>query len=1469
MKKIGLPALLMLAVSSFAFESPSDLTYTTPVVYTVNLPITPDTPTVTDTVFLYSVAPALPAGLVLDSVSGVISGAPESASVATDYVVTASNDSGSTTDTINITVNERPSIVSDPMSQMVNAGSTVKFGVVAAGTAPLTYKWLFNDIDSVGNTDTLTLFNVQVSDTGFYSVVVSNLIGDTTSSNAALSLNKPPVISSQPVSQMANTGSTVKFGVQATGTAPLTYQWVKNNTDTVGLLDTLTLSNVQAVDTGSYKVLVHNVAGDTVSTSVTLGLNVAPLITSQPVVTQTVNADSSVTFGVVATGTGPLHYVWTKDDADSVGNQDTLVIASVVGADSGYYRCVVTNVAGVAASDSGVLIVHTPPEITSQPVSLMVNTGDTAQFVVVATGTAPVTYTWLKDNTDTVGTSDTLTLPNAQVSDVGTYQVFIHNSLGDLISDSVTLGLNVPSGILSQPVVTQTVLTGTTVKIGIVSVGTAPLHRKWLKNGVDSVGNQDTLTLSNVQLSDSGTYKCIVTNVAGIATSDSSILIVHALPVITSQSSSQMANAGSTVKFGVVVTGTTPLTYVWLKNNTDTVAFTDTLTILNFQAADTGSYRVFVHNIAGDTSSVSVTLGLNVAPNISSQPVTSQTVNSGVTVKLGVIATGTAQIHYKWVKNGVDSVGNLDTLTLVNVQGSDSGSYQCFVNNIAGVAPSNPGSLVVHYLPVILSQTSSQMANAGSTVKFGVVATGTAPLTYVWLKNNTDTVAFTDTLTILNFQASDTGSYQVFVHNIAGDTSSVSANLGLNILPSLTSQPVVSQTVNSGSTVKFGIGATGTNPLSYKWIHNGADSVGSSDTLTLINVQGSDSGSYQCFVTNVAGVAPSNSGTLHVQFVPVITSQPASQMVNSGSTATFGVVATGTAPLTYVWLKNNTDTVGSSDTLTLVNVQAADTGSYKVLIHNVAGDTSSVSVTLALNVAPSVTSQPASQVANETATVKFGVMASGTAPFSYKWLKNGVDSVGNLDTLTLVNVQGSDSGYYKCVVTNIAGVATSDSGVLTVNLAPVILSQPASQMVNAGSTVKFGVMAVGMDTLTYVWLKNNTDTVGTLDTLTLVNVQAADTGSYKVIVTNPLGDTTSNSVTLSLNVPASIVTQPIVSQTLVQGATAKFGVTASGTAPLFYKWLKNGVDSVGNLDTLTLVNVQGSDSGYYKCVVTNIAGVATSDSGVLQVLIAPMIAYVHNPAAYIKDSAITPDSVISTGGDVTHYALISPLPPGLSLDTLTGVISGTPTLQSLSADFSVIATGSGGSDTAVVNIGVFAIPSNFSYADDAAAYVLGLAITPNPPSITGFITHYSVSPAPPTGLVIDSLTGVLTGTPTTHQSFATDYTVTASNPLGSVQAIINITIVGVPTELSYIDDIPTYGRNIAISPPNVPTVQGIVTNYSILPALPTGITFDGTTGYIQGTPSVISPATNYTVTAQNPGGNTTAVIKIGVVNAGP
>jgi len=365
--------------------------------------------------------------------------------------------------------------------------------------------------------------------------------------------------------------------------------------------------------------------------------------------------------------------------------------------------------------------------------------------------------------------------------------------------------------------------------------------------------------------------------------------------------------------------------------------------------------------------------------------------------------------------------------------------------------------------------------------------------------------------------------------------------------------------------------------------------------------------------TGVAG-SPSNRA-------PLIRTQPTSQMVTAGQPASFSVAADGTAPLLYQWLKDGTAIAGAiSSSYTTPPTTTGDNGlRFSVTISDTAGSVTSNSATLtvtAADVAPSFTTQPASQtiVAGQTAT--FSVTASGTAPLSYQWSKNGTAISGAVSsTYTTPAETASDSGaQFSVVVTNSVGTATSNGAVLTVNPAPVapsITTQPSSQSITAGQTATFSVTALGTAPLNYQWRKNGTAVGANSLSYTTPAETASDSGAqFTVVISNSVGNVTSDAAILTVAPPAapSITTQPL-NQTVTAGQTATFSVTASGTSPLSYQWNRNGaVISGATSSTYTTPATSVSDNGtQFTVTITNSAGTTTSNTATLTVSTAPSI----------------------------------------------------------------------------------------------------------------------------------------------------------------------------------------------------------------------------------------------------------------------
>lgn len=188
-----------------------------------------------------------------------------------DAVSIGSSGTGATTgnvwfDDVLVQYVDPPDILADPQDTSVNLGQTASFNVWATGNVR-SYQWLFNGAAVAGATATnLVITNVHATNLGTYSVIVMNGVGPTESAAAVLSTNTPPSITAEPQGLTALSGSAVSFIVQATGSDPLSYQWVFNTAAMAGATNSeLDLPSVTYSNAGTYTVVITNAAGSVTS----------------------------------------------------------------------------------------------------------------------------------------------------------------------------------------------------------------------------------------------------------------------------------------------------------------------------------------------------------------------------------------------------------------------------------------------------------------------------------------------------------------------------------------------------------------------------------------------------------------------------------------------------------------------------------------------------------------------------------------------------------------------------------------------------------------------------------------------------------------------------------------------------------------------------------------------------------------------------------------------------------------------------------------------------------------------------------------------------------------------------------------------------------------------------------------------------------------------------------------------------
>jgi hypothetical protein len=978
---------------------------------------------------------------------------------ATNYAVIVTNPDRSVTSSVaSLTVLTAPEIFGQPASQTNAVGSTEIFAVTAIGTDPLHYQWQLNGTNMVnvtnhisGATSTnLTISNAQITNSGNYTVIVSNIENSVTSSVAILTVtNIRPVIILQPISQTNGVGTTANLAVtiNATATAPVSYQWQMNGTDMVNVTNhvsgatsaSLTITNAQPTNSGNYTVFVSNPGGSVTSSVAILTVtNIRPVIILQPI-SQTNGVGSAVNLAVTidATATAPVSYQWRIGGTTNLVNGGNitgatnaiLTINPAQTNNSGNYTVIVTNIGGSVTSSVAVLTVtNMPPEIKVQPASQTVAPGTTVNFMVTATGTAPLSYQWQLSGTNLANssgrngqisgvTSSGLKINNAQTNNNGNYTVIVTNITGISVTSSVAiLKVTGTPVITMQPTPTNQILAvGATATITVTAVGLEPLSYQWYVGETNLVNGatNNVLTISNAQTTNSGSYTVIVTNTVGSVTSSNAVLTVVRLMVVA---------------WGDNVYGQTNVP----------VGATNVMAIAG------GGY----HSLALQTNGTVVAWGYD---QYGETDVPGDLTN-GIAIAAGLDYSLALRADRTVVAWGDNTYGQTNVpADLTNVVAIAGGSFHSLALRADGTVVAW-GYNAYGQTNVPAGLTNVVAVAAGYLHSLALSADGTVT---GWGAGTNNTGSFPEFGQVMvpagltNVVAISAG----YFHNLAlqangmvvawgaGQTNDPNnengVEYGQSIVPVGLSNvvAVAGGAIHSlalranGAVVAWGAGQT--NDPS-----DGADYGQSIIPIGLSNVVAVAGGSFH-------SMALENDGS------PFIVRQPASQTTSSNTTVTFTVIALGAPALSYQWQKNDSNLTdggnvsGSTNaTLILTDVQAADAAGYTVVIANAIGSvTSSTAVLVVTNKPPEITVQPANQTAWVGSSVTFAVTATGTPPLSYQWYVEYVDVTNLVDgmttnVLTISNVQTNDSGSYWVIVTNLAGSVTSSKAVLTVMLPP-------------------------------------------------------------------------------------------------------------------------------------------------------------------------------------------------------------------------------------------------------------------------------------------------------------------------------------------------------------------------------------------------------------------------------------------------
>ncbi|MBR2783232.1 MAG: hypothetical protein IKD93_03465, partial [Firmicutes bacterium] len=833
---------------------------------------------------------------------------------------------------------------------------------------------------------------------------------------------------------------------------------------------TLSLTLQAKHDGYQYYCKVKDSHGNSVnSNTVKITVGTPLKITTQPA-NFTGAAGSTATFKVVAQGDG-LTYQWyyKKYGASSFvkstlasGTKATYSMTVANRHDEWQYYCIVKDSYGNSVkSDTVKISVGSPLQIVSQsPQHMTVAVGDNLYIFVEAEDDV-LTYQWyyksatasgFSKSTAESGTTYRYSTEVQAKHDGWQYYCIVKDIHGNSIkSDVFTVSVGETS--LRRDQNTPADVTGHIGEPAVFTVAAEGdgLTYQWYykKAGSDTFAKStlacaktDTYSTTIQEKYDGWQYYCVVTDRYGSSLNSrvARLSVGNPLRITTDLNTNYCSAVGYPITFHVAAEGD-GLSYQWYSTTADPDNYgykpvpeasgkTDTFTHVLTEYDKSTSMRVYC--VVTDSHGTSVQSYNPVVLVVPPMSITSQTEQArfdsekGETVQLSVTAYGgdtnkTCQWHF------IRKLGKQETDTEVDGEISNTyygssnatytaslpGRYYCVITDGQGNSVTSEEITVVKKIYIITQPTGGSLTVAQPTVDMGLAyGGGLDPLTYQWYHDGNAIPDATDRM----YSAAEAGSYYCIVRDAFGDsartdTVQVTDERDMKV----TRQPVGGALPTGSQGLYVDIAVTGGDgSYVYKFYRDG--SLQSTKTVNYMYIH--DAGQWYIVVQDGSGRSV-QSNTFLVRPELQITQQPEGGNIESaGSSVALSVTAAdGAPPYTYQWLKNGENISGA----TYRTYTAASAGNYSVKLTDSAGswvisDTAVVTETL------HITAEPEDKwiKATDSTTLSIGV-SGGTGTVTCQWQKYNGSSWINFRTGASINVDGTQFGTYRCVVSDSAG----------------------------------------------------------------------------------------------------------------------------------------------------------------------------------------------------------------------------------------------------------------------------------------------------------------------------------------------------------------------------------------------------------------------------------------------------------------
>ncbi|KAM9664701.1 LOW QUALITY PROTEIN: titin-like [Trichechus inunguis] len=721
---------------------------------------------------------------------------------------------------------------------------------------------------------------------------------------------------------------------------------------------------------------------------------------------------------------------------------------------------------------------------------------------------------WFKDGKE-IASSDkyriafvegtaSLEISRVDMNDAGNFTCRATNSVGSKDSSGALI-VQEPPSFVTKPE-SKDVLPGSAVCLKSTFQGSTPLTIRWFKGDKELVsggtcyitkyGLESSLELYPVKTSDSGTYTCKISNVAGSMECSANLFVKGPATFVEKLEPSQLLKKGDTTQLTCKVTGTPPIKITWFVNDREIkesskhkmsfVESTAVLRLTDVAVQDSGEYMCEAQNEAGSDHCSSIII-VKESPYFTKEFKTVEVLKEYDVMLLGEVA-GTPPFEITWFKDNMTLRSGrkyktfiqdqLVSLQILKFVAADAGEYQCRVTNEVGSSTCS-ARVTLRDPPTFVKKIESTSSLRGGTAAFQATLKGSVPITVTWLKDNEeitedDSIRMTfennvASLYLSGIEVKHDGKYVCQAKNDAG-IQRCSALLSVKEPATITDE-AVSIDVTHGDPATLQVKFSGTKEITAKWFKDGQEltlghkyRISVTDTvsvLKIISTEKKDSGEYTFEVQNDVGRSSCKASinVLDLIIPPSFTKKLKKMDSVKGSSIDLECIVAGSHPISIQWFKDDREISASEKYkfsfhdntafLEISHLEGTDSGTYTCSATNKLLFRSNINLPLPFCFVfypepPHFVEKPQSQDVNPNTRVQLKALVGGTAPMTIKWFKDNKElhsgaarSVWKDDTSTvleLFSAKAADSGTYICQLSNDVGTATSKATVFVKGL---------------------------------------------------------------------------------------------------------------------------------------------------------------------------------------------------------------------------------------------------------------------------------------------------------------------------------------------------------------------------------------------------------------------------------------------------